>query len=268
MDFRHYFLRNQYADDLYMNVLRPLGYLSLIFLGEKLYIKKRAEEYKYLQTYHNKYKGRRCFIVGTGPSLKKEDLLLLKDEVLIGLNSLCLWKDILPYIDYFFVTDFVAYRKLYNDLPKGCFVSNQCEKKCGDLSARNFRMLPVSRFNYFVPYTKKFSLDISKCIYDFNSVAFLAVQFAVYAGFSEIYLLGIDCNYNSTKIYAIDHGIRHRKEYMQDVGGKMIDNFKFVDDYLKTYKVDVKIFNASEGGMLEVFPRIKLKELLKNHSCE
>ena len=41
-------------------------------------IKKSA---KSLKLFKNKYKGKRCFIIGNGPSLKKEDLEKLKDEI-------------------------------------------------------------------------------------------------------------------------------------------------------------------------------------------
>ena len=263
MDYRHYFLKSKYADRLYMNVLRPAGYLALIYPREKFYISKNREKYKYLAEYRNKYKGKRCFIIGTGPSLKKEDLLSIKDEIFIGVNSLCLWKDILSDINYFFISDIVAYRKLYEDLPQGCFVSSHCLKTCGDLSASQFRVIPVCRFNYFVPYTERFSLDITSCFYDFNSVVFIALQFAVYAGFKEIYLLGVDCNYSTEKIYAVDHGIRHRKEYMEDVGKNMIKGFAFVRQFLQENEISTKIYNASSGGMLEVFPRVNLQKIIK-----
>lgn len=246
-----------------MNVLRPLGYMALLFPYEKYSIFRNKGKYTYLEKYRNKYNGKRCFIIGTGPSLKKEDLFLIKNEVLIGVNSICLWKDVLPDIDYFFVSDVAAYRKLHNELPCGCFVSSHCVKSCRDLSDVNFNPIPVCRFNYFVPYAKRFSLNVAKCFYDFNSVIFLAVQFAIYAGFEEIYLLGVDCNYDTKVIYAVDHGIRHRKEYMEDVGRNMIKGFEFIKWYIQERGVQIKIYNASRGGMLEVFPRVNLQEVLK-----
>lgn len=262
MEFRHFFLKNKHIDFIYMNIIRPIGYLSLLSWIERLNLVINSNRYSYLKQYKDKYRGARCFIIGTGPSLKKEDLNKIKKEVLIGVNSLCLWKEIVPYIDYFFIGDIYAYRRLAMDLPEGTFLSSYCIRKCGKIGKSNYQELPVSRFNYFVPYTRKFSKDISKVIYDFNSVIFLAIQFAIYAGFSEIYLLGVDCNYNTQKIYAIDHGIRHRKEYMRNVGIDMIENFRFIKTYIEKNNLHVSIFNASDGGMLEVFSRVSIKDIL------
>ena len=41
-----------------------------------------------LRKLKNKYKGKRCFIMGNGPSLKAEDLELLKDEYCFGQNKI------------------------------------------------------------------------------------------------------------------------------------------------------------------------------------
>ena len=63
-------------------------------------------------------------------------------------------------------------------------------------------------------------------------------------------------------MYAIDHGIRHNIQYTKDTGIKMINNFSFVKKYLLRTNIPVKIYNASSGGMLDVFPRKNLKHIL------
>lgn len=267
MDFRHFFIQCKFMDRIYMNIIRPLGYFVFIYPREILYLWRHKKQFSYLKEFKNKYKGKRCFIVGTGPSLTQEDMELIKDEFVIGVNSLCLWKKYLKYINFFFIGDTAAYRRLHNDLPVGTFVSSHCLSVCRDLDTKGVCKIPVSRFNYFFPYKHKFSLDISDMFFDFNSVIFLALQFAIYAGFSEIYLLGVDCNYNLPQIYAIDHGIRHRKEYMKSVGIDMIHNFEFAKKYIKSRHIPVNVYNASSGGMLEVFPRVKLKEFCSGEMC-
>ena len=47
---------------------------------------KRSKEQ--LKSLHNKFAGKRCFIVGNGPSLNKLDLNLLKDEFSFAVNSI------------------------------------------------------------------------------------------------------------------------------------------------------------------------------------
>ena len=44
----------------------------------------RWKKYEWLKQYKNKYDGKRCFIVATGPSLTVEDLSLLKNEITFG----------------------------------------------------------------------------------------------------------------------------------------------------------------------------------------
>lgn len=262
MEFRHLFVRNKYADKIYMQGIRPLGFLLFLYPVEAVlnyYCRKR---YSYLTQFKGIHKGKRCFIIGTGPSLKKEDIILIKNEKLMGVNGLCLWREFVPYIDYFFIDDIHAYRRLFNFLPENTFVSSYCKRKCSDLERNRFNEIPISRYNYFCTYHKRFSTDISVISYDFNSVIFLAIQFAIYAGFKEIYLLGVDCNYNTDKIYAVDHGIKHEKTYMQNVGLDMIKNFEFIQKYIEKKKIPVSIYNASPGGMLEVFPRVSLSKVV------
>ena len=101
MEFRHFFINNDKMDYFYMNFLRPFGYISLLYPSEKIRLLIERSEYTYLKKYHNAYKGKRCFIVGTGPSLKKDELKMIQGEFILGVNSLCLWKDVLPFIDFF-----------------------------------------------------------------------------------------------------------------------------------------------------------------------
>ena len=81
-------------------------------------------------------------------------------------------------------------------------------------------------------------------------------------GFSEIYLMGVDCNYNlpDSKKYFVDHGIRGPE---QKLGGlRMIKDFEVIKQYED--KWGIKIYNASRGGMLEVFPRVELDKVVDN----
>ena len=48
-----------------------------------------CDAYK-VESYKDKYIGRRCFIIGNGPSLKDTDLSLLKNEFTFGLNRIYL----------------------------------------------------------------------------------------------------------------------------------------------------------------------------------
>jgi hypothetical protein len=137
-------------------------------------------------------------------------------------------------------------------------------KQCPDIDTTFFNEIPVSRFNNFFPSFKCWSSDFSKVVYDYHSVVFLAIQFAIYAGFSEIYLLGVDCNYDTKNLYAstVDHGIRQDREYIKNNGLVMINDFSLLKKHIEEKKIPVSIYNASSGGMLNVFKRVSLEKIL------
>ena len=61
------------------------------------------ESVQRVRAYRNKHEGRRCFILGTGPSLKKTDLSLLKNEFTFGLNRIYLLFDELKFNTTYYV---------------------------------------------------------------------------------------------------------------------------------------------------------------------
>ena len=76
-------------------------------------------------------------------------------------------------------------------------------------------------------------------------------------GFKEIYLVGVDCNYSTQKQHFIDYGkrIEHHPER------NMIDAYKVARQYAESH--EIKIFNATRGGKLEVFERINFDSLFE-----
>lgn len=50
----------------------------------------------------------------------------------------------------------------------------------------------------------KYSDDMSVCAYDGFTVTNMAIQLAIYMGFSKIYIIGADCDYSQPKIHFIE----------------------------------------------------------------
>ena len=109
----------------------------------------------------------------------------------------------------------------------------------------------------------KFSKDLSVCIYDCFTVTNMAIQLAVYLGFKEIYLIGADCNYNLEKIHFIEtKGIDDKQKnakYLPHAVEMSIKGYEAAQKFAKT--MNVKIFNATRGGNLEVFERVNFDDL-------
>ena len=84
-------------------------------------------------------------------------------------------------------------------------------------------------------------------------------------GFAEIYLLGTDCNYSNS----MNH---HFKNYdvvdpsFSLASEKMMSAYKIAKKYADSRQI--KIYNATRGGMLEVFERVDLDTLFITEKAE
>ena len=79
-------------------------------------------------------------------------------------------------------------------------------------------------------------------------------------GFKEIYLLGVDCNYlkGSNQNYFFKDKVIDNKDH--NVYSMILD-YQAVQKYAE--KNNIKIFNATRGGALEVFPRVDFDSLFE-----
>ena len=272
-----YILKNKLKENFFIdNFLRiclfPVFYCQ--FVKSEYESKKRVNgaeysQYSWIKNYKNKYLGERCFIVATGPSLTIEDLDKIKNEHCFGMNSSVLilknteWKP-----QFYGIQDENVYKKLEkaivdtseNDMPE-VFISNTIKHKFN--VPNRFKVFPLHYLDHKMFHFKgfgryNFSDDCYGTIYDGYSITFSLMQIACYMGFREIYLLGCDCNYNQKKQHFIESG--HFDPKASIMGDKMICGHiefkKFAD------KKGVKVVNCTRGGMLEVYPRKKLDDIL------
>lgn len=169
---------------------------------------------KELQKFKNKHVGKRIWIIATGPSLRGEDVLKLKNEITIGVNgTVFLYNKIGWKPTYFCCGDPNAYLEFKSEIEnvkfENIFLSLFCKKY-----EKNMTFKP----HYYDCYLKDclspnydkrlkknadFSEDISLYgVYSGGrSVSTEAVQLAAYMGAKEIYLYGQDCDYSGGKHY-------------------------------------------------------------------
>lgn len=228
---------------------------------------RRDRRFLPLKSYKDKFKGKRVFITCTGPSLTIEDLELLKNEYVFGMNSICLIHDKTDWKPDFF----------------GCQDSHVFEKiKDTLLSTDNgIVFLPYSyKIKYHTPddylyfhmsgayhmyemiygpkYFAKFSDDCYKTIYDGYSITYSIMQLAIYMGFDELYLLGADCNYLGQKQHFVETG--HFDPGAEHAAERMFASYVVAKQYAESH--GIKIYNATRGGCLEMFPRVVLEDVL------
>jgi hypothetical protein len=119
-------------------------------------------------------------------------------------------------------------------------------------------------------------IDLTKAIYNGQSVSITAIQVALYMGFSQIYLLGLDHNWICTQLheqhfYAKQDSIIDRK---YDVALRQTTNLRTTFEAharlwaqyerLKAFAQsnNALICNATNGGLLDVFDRVKYESLV------
>jgi hypothetical protein len=223
----------------------------------------------------DKYKGRRCFIIGNGPSIKANDLekLYTNKEITFAANKI---SAIFPKTSwrptYYLVFDEFYQRNLIDVMSK-----TEAEKKLFDINSfqwtrkvtGNCIFLRCTRDRKLLDYPL-FSDDIYKKIHTIATVTYVSIQIAVYMGFKELYLLGVDNTYSHTQNK--DGTIIENKnqdsyfEGLENKDKKMIvpvweshiaynSAKEYADDH------DIKIINATRGGQLEIFPRINFDAL-------
>lgn len=255
-----------------------------IKLKKRLALRKyqKSEDSEYIKGLKNKYDGSRCFIIGNGPSLSKEDLDLLINEKTFAFNRIY---DMYPYTewrpDFYMMVD----KNLLNILKKDIKSLSDSDIFINDKKmVEKFRKLVnihqiVLSGEFFIKKEKMIINKVNEDVFlNFSvthTVVLSAMEFAFFMGFKEIYLLGVDCNFSCTIDMEgnkkIDDEVISHFEAMKDKNKypaykeAMIICFQKFKDYADAH--DIKIYNATKGGKLEVFPRVKLDTVLSK-SCE
>ena len=240
---------------------------------------KRKHIYKeYLHTenpnkilkYKGIHEGERCFIIGNGPSLTTTDLSKLKDEYTFAANRIYTLFDKTDWRPTFYVAidnnvivddyDTICSYKMNPSFLEYTNIRNKAIPDCV-IGICRFPGLVINRWN---DKSMFISEDLSKCFSEGYSVTFAMIQLAIYMGFKEIYLLGIDFSYS---VIRDAHGKIHKDKNVQDhffnqkfrVGS--LYAYMTAKEYCDSHKI--RICNATRGGKLEVFERVNFDELMK-----
>lgn len=270
------------------NVLYPFVYLYRFMAFHTIRFMFFATKY------HSKLKQvksialkKRCFVIGNGPSLSIEDLekLHINKEICFASNGICgifdktEWKP-----DVYAMHDNEAVEMVQDYLPiivKKCnyiFLSYKLmrkNKKYVDLKDQS-NVFPFFFYQFSRKINKNyisFSHDISRFIGDGCTVTCTLLQIAMYMGYKEIYLLGVDHNYNFSTNSAgeLDCDSDHfegskNPDKPHKFSRHDIDIFEYSNKGYELCKKEgqkcsVKIYNATRGGKLEVFERVNFDDL-------
>ncbi|OGN74608.1 MAG: hypothetical protein A2X25_06705 [Chloroflexi bacterium GWB2_49_20] len=216
----------------------------------------------------NTQRGKRCFIIGNGPSLRDIDLGRLKNEVTFGMNRIYLLFPELGFSTTYFVS--------INDL-----VIQQCAGDIRALTIPKFlawrshpyiQPTPDMSFLYTTYTGPKFSRNVGGRVWEGATVTYVALQLAFHMGFEEVILIGVDHNFvssgapNQTITSAGDDPNHFAPNYF----GK---GFKWQLPDLHTSEIAYRmarsayeqagrrVLDATRGGKLTVFPKVDYDSL-------
>ncbi|MDD4875427.1 MAG: DUF115 domain-containing protein [Candidatus Pacebacteria bacterium] len=252
---------------------------NILYLGNALLSQKDIKRNKELKEIHSSQK--RCFIIGNGPSIRSQDLTLLKNETVFVVNSFYLHKDfdkIQP--EYYTVIDpdyfrekelSIKWMKNLKEKAKNCtfffpYWSRPFIEK-NNFQAKKIYYLAMARQ---IKEKGRFQAEIDKQIPSLINVVLPSLLIARYMGFKKIYLLGCDHDWLAQPIEAypthfykkdpLYPGVHETYESSLENTLKLFKSYRSIKEKFK----DTKIYNATPGGFLDVFERADYESVLKN----
>lgn len=239
---------------------------------------RHCKDSQYIETLKGSCNGERCFIIGNGPSLNREDLSLLKDEKTFAFNRIY---QMYQYTDwrptYYMAIDRSIMQKMYQENEKELctkhifFASKALAKKYKRQNAHWVLVNGVAPINLKKKKPCNICEDVSQYFSLAQSVTINALEFAFYMGFKEIYLLGID------HCFAVEIDRNGHKHFNQGVENHFKEDndksqdFSYKETLTQEYIIckkyadehGIHITNVTRGGKLEVFERDNLEHILQ-----
>lgn len=241
--------------------------------------------------FKNKHIGQRCFVIGNGPSLNKQNLSLLSNEITITVNAF--YKN--PIVEkwqptYYCFADPLLFdgstqvRNFFQNLNQKIHSSKFLVPIYAKNAIENQKLLPEEQI-YYAQFAGNLSkglshnIDLTKSIPGVQCVSQLGIMWAMYMACSPIYLIGLDHDWLShrgmDRHFYTGKTIKGSLGTHEDLGKIRYQKILEADltlwyGYETILKIasnkNVSIINATEGGFLDVFERGDYESIFKeNH---
>lgn len=161
----------------------------------------RRESIRRLAALKDIHKGKRAFIIGNGPSLKNTDMSKLKGEITFGMNRIYLMFPELGFRTTYLsvVNDLVIEQTAADlaalDMPK--FLTWRSRRFFSPDQFAGNQGINLPTFLFSTYDSPRFSTDVRGRIWEGATVTYVTMQLAFHMGFSEVYLIGVDHNYET-----------------------------------------------------------------------
>ena len=191
---------------------------------------------KLISDYKNLHIGKKLFILASGPSLAEQDLSLLKNKMVMGLN-----RSILTYPSRYYqcVFDYRLFDLYLEEFKKVRQLFTLEDRPLG---------LPLKLLG-----GEGFSFDLEEGIYSGYTISYFALQVAVYMGFKKIFFLGLDLKHEGPKTHFFGQDSQ-TLNHEQTEFPKMLKMLNFGAQTLASS--DVEVYNCSPSSTLETFKKI------------
>lgn len=209
-----------------------------------------------LNSYKDKMKGQRCFVIGTQKNAKLDEINVLMNERTIASNAYCECFSRTPLRPtYFLLTDMAAYLgngKYIEGME--CFINGDVKVFEDKFKKKPTYLNPlgaglVSGLATFQQMQTAYETAVFLPYYQM-------IQLALYMGFSEIYLYGMDDIYD----HEVDkYGIGRKTEGVPNYPDKV----KQVLDKVKAYAEgnNIRILTMGDTAGLSMFDSVKFEEI-------
>lgn len=239
----------------------PLGYLTTAYASTA----QLPQNIKAIKKLKNKYKGKRCFIIGNAPSLNQLDLNKLNNEFTctVGKGYKLVEKG-LKHSTFHIFGDIFGYAETCKELDTNFSQIYFFRSSIDCVNDINFKIFFDTYERTTNPASNGFQKNICKPLYCGCTVIVYALQIMAYLGFKEIYLLGVDLDFNSKSSHAYqatkeeDDRTKHSIYNAQ----KMYDALKFGSSYINNQKKQ-HIINASAINKLPFLQHVDFNSLFK-----
>ena len=242
--------------------------------------------------FKNAHAGKRCFIIGNGPSINQQNLLPLEKELTIVVNDFFLG-EIAPKIrpDYWLIADplyWTEAEKYLFRLTRGVLDISPATKllmPCAAYSTLSKAPLEVSGTPYFFQYDLAgdysrgipAEIDFARPIPSYGqNILSVALMLAFSLGCTPIFLVGFDHSWWAWT----EDDTSYSRFYQDSIAFELpmsldeievtntVQKFEYLQllNYARRHSFD--IFNATAGGYLETFPRVRYEDIITARASE
>jgi len=261
-----------------VNIAQKIVFMTKNINGKYNFLKQNIE-------LKDKFKGKRAFLVANGPSIKKQDLKPLKDEITFFVNRAFLHEDY-EYIKPTF--HIIVDPKLATGEWDIKFLDIILEKNPDVIFLLNYKWYYIDKFQPYIkderfkifwvatdlfttPFYKNRKIDITTLTYG-AAVTGVAFMSSIYMGIKDFYFLGKDGNGLCYEILEEDSHFygtnpENSTKTIKDITKDLymmhlsLKNWIYFSEYCK--QIGFNVYNCTDGGIFNMFERKKYEEIIK-----